>query len=93
MLFQNGCYSHSNPAQLPLLKLADSTSIPWLRITFSVVVRPPEFDRIPFLPQSSFALRNIGAFRVSVEPKPKPKKVKSIWPTGYVVGEQMRLFG
>jgi hypothetical protein len=30
---------------------------------------------------------------VLVEPKPKQKKVESIWPTGYVVGEQMRLFG
>jgi hypothetical protein len=30
---------------------------------------------------------------VLVESKPKPKKVESIWPTGYVVGEQMRLFG
>jgi hypothetical protein len=30
---------------------------------------------------------------VLVESKPKPKKVESIWPTGNVVGEQMRLFG
>lgn len=30
---------------------------------------------------------------VLVESKPKQKKVESIWPTGYVVGEQMRLFG
>ncbi len=30
---------------------------------------------------------------VLVESKPKPKKVEPIWPTGYVVGEQMRLFG
>jgi hypothetical protein len=31
---------------------------------------------------------------VLVETKPKPKKkVESIWPTGYVVGEQMKLFG
>jgi len=30
---------------------------------------------------------------VLVESKPKPKKVESLWPTGHVVGEQMRLFG
>src|SRR5260370_32143138 len=30
---------------------------------------------------------------VLVESKPKQKKVESIWPTGYVVGEQMQLFG
>jgi Helicase conserved C-terminal domain len=30
---------------------------------------------------------------VLVESKPKQKKVESIWPTGFVVGEQMRLFG
>jgi hypothetical protein len=30
---------------------------------------------------------------VLVESKPKQKKMESIWPTGYVVGDQMRLFG
>ncbi len=30
---------------------------------------------------------------VLVKSKPKPKKVEPIWPTGYVVGEQLRLFG
>ncbi len=30
---------------------------------------------------------------VLVESRSKQKKVESIWPTGYVVGEQMRLFG
>jgi hypothetical protein len=30
---------------------------------------------------------------VLVESKPKQKELESIWPTGYVVGEQMRLFG
>jgi hypothetical protein len=31
---------------------------------------------------------------VLVETKPKPKKkVESVWPSGYVAGEQMKLFG
>lgn len=30
---------------------------------------------------------------VLVESKPQTKKVEPIWPTGYLVGEQMRLFG
>jgi hypothetical protein len=30
---------------------------------------------------------------VLVESKPKTKKTESIWPTGVVVGEQLRLFG
>ena len=33
-----------------------------------------------------------GPILVDSRPKPK-KKVESLWPTGYVVGEQMRLFG
>ena len=28
-----------------------------------------------------------------VEPKPKSKNVEPIWPTGYVVGQQLQLFG
>jgi hypothetical protein len=31
---------------------------------------------------------------ILVESKPKPKKkLESIWPSGYVVGDQLRLFG
>jgi hypothetical protein len=33
-----------------------------------------------------------GPLLVPSKPKPK-KKVESIWPSGYVVGDQLRLFG
>jgi hypothetical protein len=60
--------------------------------------KPEEWqDDSPVIPDMFSGIEtpveNITPGPVLVESKPKPKKVESIWPTGYVVGEQMRLFG
>jgi hypothetical protein len=60
--------------------------------------KPEAFDEPPIIGDmfSEFVAAQTTASPgpVLVETKPKPKKkVESIWPTGYVVGEQMKLFG
>lgn len=60
--------------------------------------KPEEWqDNTPVIPdmfsEIDTPVRNVTPGPVLLESRPKPKKVESIWPTGYVVGEQMRLFG
>jgi hypothetical protein len=61
------------------------------------VDRPEDWQDVPMIPDMFSGIdtpvENVTPGPVLVESKPKPKKVESIWPTGYVVGEQMRLFG
>ncbi len=77
-------------AEIRRERAAQASAVPQL-------AKPDDWQEAPMIPDMFSGIDTpvsaVTPGPVLVEPKPKPKKVESIWPTGYVAGEQMRLFG